>query len=137
MKSVSKLLMAAAAVGLAGLAFPGASSAQAKKPTVMEHSAEGRADCLSCHATATDSTKAVPEDHASRPNESCQLCHAKDAVVQTKDAPGFKHTTQGRTNCQMCHKEGKMKAPVTPAESHVGAMDNKFCGYCHQQTPAG
>ncbi|MBS1242084.1 MAG: hypothetical protein H6R40_1511 [Gemmatimonadetes bacterium] len=85
---VMKIVGAAALLALAGAMVPGSIAAQAKKPTVMAHSAEGRADCLSCHATATDSTKAVPADHASRPNESCQLCHAKDATVQTKDAPG-------------------------------------------------
>ena len=133
---VMKIVGAAALLALAGAMAPGSIAAQAKKPTVMAHSAEGRADCLSCHATATDSTKAVPADHASRPNESCQLCHAKDATVQTKDAPGYKHTSKGRTNCLMCHNGKNAKAPATPAESHVGAMDIKFCGYCHKETPA-
>jgi hypothetical protein len=136
MMSVSRLLAAAAIIGLVGVAVPTAASGQAKKPTVMKHSADGRADCLSCHTTATDSTKAVPADHAGRPNESCQLCHAKDATIQTKDAPGYKHTSKGRTNCLMCHNGKNAKAPATPAESHVGAMDIKYCGYCHKETPA-
>jgi hypothetical protein len=129
----SRLLMAAALIGLAGVAVPTVAAAQASKPTVMGHSAEGKADCLSCHATGTEGAKAIPADHAERPNESCQLCHAKDAVIQTKDAPAYKHTSKGRTNCLMCHKDGKMKAPVTAAETHQGAMDNKFCGYCHKE----
>lgn len=132
---VRDVLAAVALIGLIGVVVPLTAAAQAKKPTVMAHAADGRADCLSCHATKTDSTKAVPEDHANRPNESCLLCHDKDAMVQTKDSPGFKHTAQGRTNCLMCHN-GKMKAPVAPVESHKGMTDSKFCGYCHKQIPA-
>lgn len=134
--SLSRLLFAAAVIGLVGYAAPTGASAQAKKPTVMKHEAEGRTDCLKCHATATDSTKAIPADHANRPNESCQLCHAKDATVQTKDAPAFKHSTAGKTNCLMCHNGKNPKAPATPAESHKGAMDIKYCQYCHKQAPA-
>ena len=138
MTSVSKLLLAMSVFALVGVAAPAVTVAQDKKPTVSKHAPEGREDCLSCHATATDSTKAIPaESHANRPNESCLLCHAKDAAVQTKDAPAFKHSPQGKTNCQMCHKEGKMKAPVTPAAAHpAAAMDNKTCGFCHKHVPA-
>lgn len=128
---VSKLVGAVALLVLAGAAVPGSLVAQAEKPTVMAHTADGRAACLTCHGTATDSTKAVPADHAGRPNESCLLCHAKDAAVQTKDSPSFKHTIQGRSNCLMCHN-GKTKAPVAPEASHPGMTDSKFCGYCHQ-----
>ena len=138
MISGSRLLVVAAVIGLVGVAAPAVAAGQDKKPTVSKHAPEGREDCLSCHATATDSTKAVPaESHANRPNESCLLCHAKDAAIQTKDAPAFAHSPQGKTNCQMCHKEGKMKAPVTPAASHpAAAMDNKACGLCHKHVPA-
>jgi nitrate/TMAO reductase-like tetraheme cytochrome c subunit len=135
--TVSRFLAAVAVLGLVGVAAPAQAGAQATKPSVSKHAAEGREDCLSCHATATDSTKAVPaETHANRPNESCLLCHAKDAAIQTKDAPAFKHSPQGKTNCQMCHKEGKMKAPVTPAAAHpAAAMDNKTCAFCHKHVP--
>jgi len=138
MISGSRLILAAAVIGLVGVAMPATVVAQDKKPSVSKHGPEGREDCLSCHATATDSSKAVPaETHANRANESCLLCHAKDAAIQTKDAKPFAHAVQGKTNCQMCHKEGKMKAPVTPAESHpAAAMDNKVCMYCHKNTPA-
>lgn len=135
--TVSRFLAAVAVLGLVGVAVPAQAAGQATKPSVSKHAAEGREDCLSCHATATDSTKAVPaETHANRPNESCLLCHASTAAIQTKEPASFKHSTQGKTNCQMCHKDGKMKAPVTPAESHPpAAMDNKFCLFCHKQAP--
>ena len=130
-----KMMTAAAVLGLVGaiLATPAAAqAAPAKKPTVMAHEATGKTDCLSCHTGQVKEAKAAPADHATRPNESCQLCHAKEAAVQTKDAPHMKHTLTGKTNCLMCHSGKMPKVPAPAPATHVGITDNKFCAYCHQ-----
>lgn len=129
-----KMMTMAAVLGLVGaiLATPAAAqAAPAKKPPVMGHPAEGKVDCLSCHKGQNKDAKPAPADHATRPNESCQLCHAKEATMQTKDAPPMKHTLTGKTNCLMCHSGKMAKVPAPAPATHVGITDNKFCAYCH------
>lgn len=142
--SARSLFLAGLMLGLSGVvlaapahaqeaAKPADSTAAMKKPTVIKHSPDDRLECLKCHQTATDSTKAVPEDHAERTNEVCLFCHAEDAIVQSKDPVTFSHTLRARSNCLMCHNGTHEKAKAAPEESHKAMLDSKYCQLCHKQ----
>lgn len=133
----ARFITAAATLTVVGVVLPAQALAQAataaKKPPVMTHTAEGRADCMMCHSGKMQGMKAAPADHAERPNESCAFCHAEDAAIQTKEAKAIPHTLEGKANCLMCHSGKMANIPAPPAESHLdkGINDSKFCGYCH------
>lgn len=137
--------------------------AQARPPLQppIPHSLEGRADCLSCHATGLAGAPRVPPDHAGRTNEMCRVCHqtaptaratptatptGKPAAASTSQpqktitpsgAPRIPHGLQGRDNCLACHATGVGGSPVVPA-SHAGRTVDT-CRTCHQaaQPPEG
>jgi hypothetical protein len=115
------------------MALPSGVQAQAAapaKPMVMQHTAQGRAQCLMCHGGKMPNIVAAPTSHEGRGVETCMWCHAKDASIQTKDPGPTTHTLQGRDQCLMCHGGTMPNIKAAPAESHKG-MENKNCTMCH------
>jgi hypothetical protein len=104
-------------------------SPQAAKPPVMQHTAQGRAQCLMCHGGTMPNIKAAPKSHEGRGNEICLSCHAKEAAIQTKTPPGITHVVKGREQCLMCHA-GTMPNIKGVPEDHKG-VDVKYCTLCH------
>lgn len=129
-------------LGLAALAgLPASMSAQqtqqaqqANKPPAMQHTAQGRAQCLMCHGGTMPNIKAAPESHAGRANDTCLLCHAKDAAMQTAIPAATPHAVKGREQCLMCHG-GTMPNMKKVPDNHQG-IDNKNCTLCHAASAA-
>jgi hypothetical protein len=125
-----RLSMMAGGVFLLGLM---ASPALAQeKPPVMAHDAEGKANCMMCHAAGVmEPVPDVPASHEGRVSETCLWCHAADSPMQTTGAKQMAHDTEGKDNCMMCHAAGVMEpVPDAPA-SHEGRA-NETCGWCHK-----
>ncbi|MDH3289631.1 MAG: hypothetical protein OEO20_05055 [Gemmatimonadota bacterium] len=135
-----RFITAAAALTVVGVVLPAQALAQAtapaKKPPVLIHTTEDRANCMMCHSGKMQGLPAAPADHAERPNESCAFCHAADAAIQTKEPKAIPHALEGQANCLMCHSGKMANIPAPPAESHLdkGINDSKYCGYCHKVT---
>jgi hypothetical protein len=106
----------------------------AAKPPVMQHTDQGRAQCLMCHAGTMPNIKAVPKNHEGRGNDACLLCHAKDAPIQTADAAAVPHVVKGREQCLMCHG-GTMPNMKKVPDNHRG-IDVKNCTLCHVPSAA-
>lgn len=101
-------------------------------PPAVQHSLEGRDNCLMCHKPgAMEPVPDVPASHADYTNDLCLMCHAKDAAIQKTAPPAIPHALEGRDNCLMCHKPGAMEpVPDTPAD-HEG-RENAVCQLCHK-----
>jgi len=102
------------------------------KTTAMPHDAEGKANCLMCHAPeimppATD----VPASHEGRASETCLMCHAPDSPMVTTGAKLTPHDTEGKDNCLMCHAAGVMPPATDVPESHEG-RGIEMCTGCHK-----
>jgi hypothetical protein len=106
----------------------------ANKPPAMQHTAQGRAQCLMCHGGTMPNIKAAPASHAGRGNETCLLCHAKDAMMQTATPAAMPHVVKGREQCLMCHG-GTMPNMKKVPDNHQG-IDVKNCTLCHTAPPA-
>jgi len=102
------------------------------KTTAMPHDAEGKANCLMCHAPEimppiTD----VPASHEGRASETCLMCHAPDSPMVTVGASLTPHDTEGKDNCLMCHAAGVMPPATDVPESHEG-RGIEMCTWCHK-----
>ncbi|MGD8728028.1 MAG: hypothetical protein PVH40_10305 [Gemmatimonadales bacterium] len=112
------------------IGVPAVLQAQAAKPNPVEHTVEGRDQCLMCHkAGAMETATDVPADHADRPNETCMWCHAPDAAMLTQEPSAISHDLEGRAQCEMCHGGAMPNIPATP-ESHEG-RSSEYCTLCH------
>ncbi len=112
------------------IGLPVVAQAQAAKPKAVEHTLEGRAQCLMCHkAGAIEAAPDVPASHAERPNETCLWCHGPGAAMLTKDAAAMSHDLKDRAQCQMCHSGAMPNIPAPPAD-HEG-RGNEYCTLCH------
>jgi hypothetical protein len=136
-----KQIVVGAGVGAALLGMSATAVAQqtqqaqeAAKPPAMQHTAQGRAQCLMCHGGTMPNIKAVPKNHEGRGNEACLWCHSKDAAVQSKTPAATPHPVQGREQCLMCHG-GTMPNMKAVPEDHKG-VDNKYCTMCHTASAA-
>jgi hypothetical protein len=128
-------------MGAAWLGLPAAVNGQqtpqsqhTAKPPTMQHTAQGRAQCLMCHGGTMPNIKAAPQNHEGRGNEACLWCHAKEASIQTKTAAAVAHPVKGREQCLMCHG-GTMPNIKGVPEDHKG-IDNKYCTMCHAASAA-
>jgi hypothetical protein len=128
MRVVRFVTLAAALMTLVAV-IPGRLAAQDKKPAVVPHDLEGKANCTMCHNGKMPNIKAVPaESHKDIANDACMLCHSKDSPIQTATPTAITHTLEGKANCLMCHT-GKM--PNVKAAPHEG-IDVKNCTLCHK-----
>lgn len=49
---------------------------QTKTPKEIDHTLEGRSDCMMCHKAGNmPGVPAAPADHAGRESTTCQMCH--------------------------------------------------------------
>lgn len=105
---------------------------QIARPRAVQHSLEGRDQCLLCHAAgAMEPVPDVPETHTDRPIATCLWCHAPGSAMLTKDPTPIPHELEGRAQCLLCHAPGAMQpVPDTPAD-HEGRAE-QFCGLCHK-----
>jgi hypothetical protein len=117
-------------IGALCLALPAPARAQAAKPPIMQHTAQGRDQCLMCHGGKMQNIVAVPTSHEGRENGTCRWCHAKDGLMQAGTPGPTTHTLQGRDQCLMCHGGKMPNIKAAPAESHKG-IENKSCTMCH------
>lgn len=124
-----RLLSAAVVLLAVGVAVPTQVQAQDKKPTVVPHDLEGKANCMMCHSGKMPNVAAAPQEtHADFTNEQCMLCHAADSPIQTAAPTAIPHDLEGKANCAMCHS-GKM--PNVAAIPHEG-IDQANCTVCHK-----
>ena len=128
MRVVRFVTLAAALLTLVAV-IPGRLVAQDKKPAVVPHDLEGKANCTMCHSGKMPNIKAIPaESHKDIANDACLLCHSKDSPIQTASPTAIPHDLEGKANCLMCHT-GKM--PNVKAAPHEG-IDVKNCTLCHK-----
>jgi len=110
-------------------AVPATVPAASGVPKAIPHPIEGRADCLSCHASGA---QAVPASHKGRTNETCQSCHKMDATASSKpSAKAIPHSIAGFSACLNCHASG----PQTVPSDHAGRT-NDTCQSCHSPSPS-
>lgn len=85
--------------------------AQPDSPSVIPHTLEGRAACVTCHGRA--GKKPYPADHDGRPSAACLSCHvpSQSPRANVPDTPVPPHVTNDF--CFSCHGKAdlKMKLP--------------------------
>ena len=107
-------------------------TAQAKTKA-MSHDAEGKANCLMCHAVGVmEPVPDVPADHEGRTIETCMMCHAPTSKMVTTGAPLIPHDLEGKANCLMCHAAGVMPPVPDIPEDHAGRTV-EMCAMCHKK----
>ncbi|MCL5256496.1 MAG: cytochrome c3 family protein [Chloroflexi bacterium] len=103
----------------------------------IPHTLDGRADCLSCHASGLSAS------HTGKTNDTCTSCHtvasaASDATTTAAAGPDYgivsiPHPVAGREQCLACHgPQGTLPVPA----DHAGRT-NDVCQGCHQPGGTG
>ena len=73
-------------------------------PLPVQHSMEGRADCLMCHGA--DAIKPYPESHEGWTDDVCLLCHKTGAAPTEAEHPFPQDHDAAAGNCVLCHPGG-------------------------------
>jgi formate dehydrogenase gamma subunit len=104
-----------------GAPAEGSAPAPAGAP-VINHTLEGRDNCLLCHAA----TAAVPfpASHANFPLSTCLVCHSTQGVGPVP--PAIKHSLEGRSECLTCHA-----LDLLPASHQAAKFTSQDCLLCH------
>jgi hypothetical protein len=103
------------------------------KPGGITHSAEGKGECLVCHAPGATPITDVTATHEGRGNETCMWCHATDSPMLTMTPLVTPHArATDETDCMRCHApEANERATNVPA-THEGRA-NGTCMWCHKK----
>ena len=105
--------------------------AQGPNPSAITHDAEGKAECLVCHAPGATPITDVTPTHEGKGNETCMWCHATDSPMLTMTPLATPHVrATDETDCMRCHApEANENATNVPA-THEGRA-NGTCFWCH------
>lgn len=89
---------------------------------IINHSLDGRADCLLCH-TAT-SPVSFPASHAAFPVTACQVCHSTER--EGEPPTPISHPLEGHEECRTCHW-----LTALPASHQMAVFTSADCLLCH------